>query len=148
MLLTDYCENGFSCWLYNSKCYFSIKAYTACHGSSYSLCVNIKFLFSAYIMPLRSISLWQVNFFLPSNFVVDFYSMMTWCKAFYFSEIGETCVSFSNLFNFFYFWQIKPISVRYGLGISDHDSEGRLVTLEFENFYLLSCYVPNSGDGL
>ncbi|XP_047938719.1 DNA-(apurinic or apyrimidinic site) endonuclease, chloroplastic [Salvia hispanica] len=44
--------------------------------------------------------------------------------------------------------RIKPISVRYGLGISDHDSEGRLVTLEFENFYLLSCYVPNSGDGL
>ncbi|XP_042002696.1 DNA-(apurinic or apyrimidinic site) endonuclease, chloroplastic-like isoform X2 [Salvia splendens] len=44
--------------------------------------------------------------------------------------------------------RIKPLSVRYGLGISDHDSEGRLVTLEFDNFYLLSCYVPNSGDGL
>ncbi|PIN05515.1 Apurinic/apyrimidinic endonuclease [Handroanthus impetiginosus] len=44
--------------------------------------------------------------------------------------------------------RIKPRSVRYGLGISDHDSEGRLVTVEFDDFYLLSGYVPNSGDGL
>ncbi|KAI3446514.1 hypothetical protein Pfo_003179 [Paulownia fortunei] len=44
--------------------------------------------------------------------------------------------------------RIKPHSVRYGLGIADHDSEGRLVTVEFDNFYLLSSYVPNSGDGL
>ncbi|GLT45206.1 hypothetical protein SLA2020_190550 [Shorea laevis] len=43
---------------------------------------------------------------------------------------------------------IKPLSVRYGLGISDHDSEGRLVMAEFDTFYLLSAYVPNSGDGL
>lgn len=44
--------------------------------------------------------------------------------------------------------RIKPLSVRYGLGISDHDTEGRLVTAEFESFYLLCAYVPNSGDGL
>ncbi|KAK4432088.1 DNA-(apurinic or apyrimidinic site) lyase, chloroplastic [Sesamum alatum] len=44
--------------------------------------------------------------------------------------------------------RVKPHSVRYGLGISDHDSEGRLVTVEFDNFYLLCGYVPNSGDGL
>ncbi|GAV89727.1 Exo_endo_phos domain-containing protein [Cephalotus follicularis] len=44
--------------------------------------------------------------------------------------------------------RMKPLSVRYGLGISDHDSEGRLVTAEFDSFYLLSGYVPNSGDGL
>ncbi|KAK4484065.1 hypothetical protein RD792_011284 [Penstemon davidsonii] len=44
--------------------------------------------------------------------------------------------------------RIKPLSVRYGLGISDHDTEGRLLTVEFDNFYLLSGYVPNSGDGL
>ncbi|KAK4373724.1 hypothetical protein RND71_009108 [Anisodus tanguticus] len=42
----------------------------------------------------------------------------------------------------------KPLSIRYGLGIPDHDSEGRLVTVEFDNFYLLCGYVPNSGDGL
>ncbi|XP_020237979.1 DNA-(apurinic or apyrimidinic site) lyase, chloroplastic isoform X3 [Cajanus cajan] len=44
--------------------------------------------------------------------------------------------------------RIKPLSVKYGLGISDHDSEGRLVTVEFDTFYLISGYVPNSGDGL
>ncbi|KAF5474200.1 hypothetical protein F2P56_006117 [Juglans regia] len=44
--------------------------------------------------------------------------------------------------------RVKPLSVRYGLGISDHDSEGRLVMAEFDSFYLLSGYVPNSGDGL
>jgi exodeoxyribonuclease-3 len=44
--------------------------------------------------------------------------------------------------------RIKPISVSYGLGISDHDSEGRLITMEFDSFYILCGYVPNSGDGL
>ncbi|KAI3760694.1 hypothetical protein L1987_51092 [Smallanthus sonchifolius] len=44
--------------------------------------------------------------------------------------------------------RIPPLSIRYGLGIPDHDSEGRLVTTEFESFYLISGYVPNSGDGL
>ncbi|KAK4766448.1 hypothetical protein SAY87_008090 [Trapa incisa] len=44
--------------------------------------------------------------------------------------------------------RIKPISVTYGLGTWDHDNEGRLVTAEFDSFYLLSAYVPNSGDGL
>ncbi|EXB93956.1 Apurinic endonuclease-redox protein [Morus notabilis] len=44
--------------------------------------------------------------------------------------------------------RMKPLSVRYGLGISDHDGEGRLVTAEFDSFYLICGYVPNSGDGL
>ncbi|XP_047315370.1 DNA-(apurinic or apyrimidinic site) endonuclease, chloroplastic [Impatiens glandulifera] len=44
--------------------------------------------------------------------------------------------------------RLKPLSTRYGLGTTDHDSEGRLVTVEFETFYLLNAYVPNSGDGL
>ncbi|KAG2332287.1 hypothetical protein Bca52824_003467 [Brassica carinata] len=46
--------------------------------------------------------------------------------------------------------RIKPLSVRYGTGLSgsDHDMEGRIVTAEFESFYLISTYVPNSGDGL
>ncbi|KAK4272487.1 hypothetical protein QN277_021041 [Acacia crassicarpa] len=44
--------------------------------------------------------------------------------------------------------RIKPLSVRYGLGIPDHDGEGRIVTAEFDSFYLISGYVPNSGDGL
>ncbi|ESQ52865.1 hypothetical protein EUTSA_v10016487mg [Eutrema salsugineum] len=46
--------------------------------------------------------------------------------------------------------RIKPLSVRYGTGLSgsDHDMEGRIVTAEFDSFYLISTYVPNSGDGL
>ncbi|CAN1217780.1 DNA-(apurinic or apyrimidinic site) endonuclease, chloroplastic [Linum perenne] len=44
--------------------------------------------------------------------------------------------------------RVKPLSVTYGLGIQDHDSEGRVVTAEFDNFYLICAYVPNSGDGL
>ncbi|KAE8651202.1 DNA-(apurinic or apyrimidinic site) lyase, chloroplastic isoform X2 [Cucumis sativus] len=44
--------------------------------------------------------------------------------------------------------RIKPISVRYGLGISEHDGEGRVVMVEFDSFFLLNVYVPNSGDGL
>lgn len=38
--------------------------------------------------------------------------------------------------------------MRYGLGIANHDAEGRVVTAEFDSFYLLCVYVPNSGDGL
>jgi exodeoxyribonuclease-3 len=39
----------------------------------------------------------------------------------------------------------KPLSVVYGMGISEHDNEGRLITAEFEKFYLVNVYVPNSG---
>ena len=38
----------------------------------------------------------------------------------------------------------KPISVTYGIGIEEHDKEGRVITLEFEKFYLVNCYTPNS----
>jgi exodeoxyribonuclease III len=40
------------------------------------------------------------------------------------------------------------MSIKYGLGIPYHDTEGRVVTVEFDNLYLLIAYVPNSGDGL
>lgn len=43
----------------------------------------------------------------------------------------------------------KPVlSVSYSLGVDEHDHEGRVVTLEFEDFYLVNVYVPNSQDGL
>ncbi len=42
------------------------------------------------------------------------------------------------------FTKIKPISVKYGIGIEEHDKEGRVVTLEFEKFYLVNIYTPNS----
>lgn len=38
----------------------------------------------------------------------------------------------------------EPIAVTYGIGIDEHDHEGRVITLEYENFYLVSVYVPNS----
>jgi exodeoxyribonuclease-3 len=46
------------------------------------------------------------------------------------------------------FTRIKPISVRYGIDIEEHDQEGRVITLEFENFYLVNVYTPNSQRGL
>lgn len=46
------------------------------------------------------------------------------------------------------FTKQKPLSVHYGMGIEEHDQEGRLITLEFENFYFIGCYTPNSKDEL
>ena len=42
----------------------------------------------------------------------------------------------------------QPLSVNYGIGIEEHDQEGRVITLEMESFYLITVYVPNSQDGL
>ena len=44
--------------------------------------------------------------------------------------------------------RLKPINVNYGMGIDEHDHEGRLITLEFEDFFFITAYVPNSQDGL
>lgn len=44
--------------------------------------------------------------------------------------------------------RIEPLSVQYGMGIDEHDHEGRLITLEFADFFLVTCYTPNSQDGL
>ncbi len=41
-----------------------------------------------------------------------------------------------------------PLSVAYGIGVEQHDREGRVITLEYEDFFLVCCYVPNSQDGL
>ena len=41
-----------------------------------------------------------------------------------------------------------PLSVRYNLGIPEHDTEGRVITLEYENFWLVTVYTPNAQDGL
>lgn len=42
------------------------------------------------------------------------------------------------------FCKEKSISVTYGLGIDEHDKEGRIITLEYDKFYLVNCYTPNS----
>ena len=46
------------------------------------------------------------------------------------------------------FTKEEPISVTYGLGIEEHDKEGRVITAEFEDYYVVTCYTPNSQDGL
>lgn len=42
------------------------------------------------------------------------------------------------------FTKKHPLSVTYGMGIEEHDQEGRLITLEFEDFFFITCYTPNS----
>jgi exodeoxyribonuclease-3 len=42
------------------------------------------------------------------------------------------------------FTKIEPLSVSYGIGIDEHDHEGRVITLEFDDYYLVTCYTPNS----
>lgn len=46
------------------------------------------------------------------------------------------------------FTKKKPISVHYGIGIEEHDKEGRVITLEFEKFYMITVYTPNSQEKL
>lgn len=46
------------------------------------------------------------------------------------------------------FTRQEPISVQYGIGIEEHDHEGRVITLEFEDFYMVTVYAPNSQDEL
>ena len=44
--------------------------------------------------------------------------------------------------------RVEPLSVSYGMGIDEHDHEGRVITLETEDFFLVCVYTPNSQDGL
>lgn len=46
------------------------------------------------------------------------------------------------------FTKHQPLSVSYGIGIDEHDHEGRVITLEMQDFYLVTVYTPNSQDGL
>ncbi len=44
--------------------------------------------------------------------------------------------------------KVKPISVTKGIGHKEHDDEGRVITAEFDKFFVVTSYVPNSGRGL
>ena len=46
------------------------------------------------------------------------------------------------------FTKHEPLNVTYGIGIEDHDKEGRVITLEYDDFYMVDAYIPNSQDGL
>ena len=70
---------------------------------------------------------------------------------------GQLEINFEEYFKYFnyaerkgysgtaVFTKIKPIRVTYGIDKEEHDKEGRVITLEFEKFYLVCCYTPNSG---
>jgi len=44
--------------------------------------------------------------------------------------------------------KIEPLSVSYNIGMEEHDSEGRVITAEFQNYFVVNAYIPNSGAGL
>lgn len=46
------------------------------------------------------------------------------------------------------FSKIKPVDVTYGIGIKEHDGEGRVITAEFDTFFLVNTYIPNAGQKL
>lgn len=46
------------------------------------------------------------------------------------------------------FTKEEPVSVAYGIGMEEHDAEGRVITAEFPGYYVVTCYTPNSQDGL
>lgn len=46
------------------------------------------------------------------------------------------------------FTKKEPLSVTYGIGMEEHDQEGRVITLEYEDFYMVTCYTPNSQNEL
>lgn len=73
---------------------------------------------------------------LPPDFTVKGYHSY-WCSG---EKEGYAGVAL--------FSKNKPMKVSYGIGVEDHDGEGRAITAEYENFYLVTTYVPNAGRGL
>ena len=65
------------------------------------------------------------------NFAAEYYS--------YFNSAEKKGYSGTAIFT-----KIKPNSITYEIGIEEHDKEGRVITLEFDKFYLVNCYTPNS----
>ena len=49
-----------------------------------------------------------------------------------------------GIFGNCHFYKKEPLQVTYGIGIEEHDQEGRVITLEYENFYMVTVYTPNS----
>ena len=71
-------------------------------------------------------------------------------------QVGQVDLEFDNYYSFWnsaekkgysgtaIFSKQKPINVTYGIGIEEHDKEGRVITLEFKKFYMVNIYTPNS----
>jgi len=64
------------------------------------------------------------------------------------SENWNCCTSQKGYAGTAVFSKVKPLSVNYGIGEAEGDAEGRTITLEFKDFYLVNTYVPNAGQGL
>ncbi|CAD8186241.1 unnamed protein product [Paramecium octaurelia] len=73
---------------------------------------------------------------LGAKFGKHYFLYLNFCK----SKAGYSGVAIAS--------KVKPISVKCDIGVDKHDQEGRTLTAEFERFYLVSCYVPNSGQKL
>ena len=71
------------------------------------------------------------------------YDLTKWFPQEYFFYLN--CAKGKGCFGVGVISKLKPISVRYGMGIEKHDIEGRLITLEFEQFNVVCCYSPYSG---
>lgn len=73
---------------------------------------------------------------------------------------GQLDLQFENYYSYFnyadrkgysgtaIYTKHKPLNATYGIGIDEHDTEGRVITLEYDNFYFLTVYTPNSGSEL
>lgn len=62
--------------------------------------------------------------------------------------IYENCAEKKGYSGVIVFTKKEPLSVSYGLGIEEHDHEGRVITCEYDDFYLVNCYTPNSKEEL
>ena len=102
---------------------------------------------------------------LQKDFIRDFYNLNADILSLNETKLSEVKEKFNfepENYNIYYtnskirkgysgvcvFTKIKPLNVHYGLKENKYDDEGRVITLEYENFYYVACYVPNSGDGL
>ena len=84
------------------------------------------------------------------KFKLNYYkSASTACRLINLPAVAVTVKTFSIYFEkTAIFTKHQPVSVTYGIGIDLHDHEGRVITLEMKDFFLVCCYTPNSQDGL
>ena len=65
-----------------------------------------------------------------------------------YSPVLELCLEKGVYSGTAMFTKEEPLSVSYGIGMEEHDTEGRVITAEFPDYYVVTCYTPNSQDGL
>ena len=104
---------------------------------------------------------WNVNgirAILKKNFMDDFKEIDAdiFCLQETKCQLGQVEIELDNYYQYWndaekkgysgtaVFTKIKPIEVNYGIGIDHHDKEGRIITLEYDDFYLVNVYTPNS----